>query len=253
MSLGCWLPSTSRDLPGRRMERTAPPPCLVLLPVGFAMPVVSPRPRCALTAPFHPYLSRGGFSILDSRFSIGSTSGDWTVAPFSHLVTRNPKSKIGNPKSKILPRPSAVCFLWHFPDPRGRWVLPTTVSCGARTFLHGGVPGGPVVRPASPMACRRSGRSARSGDPYSIALEVKRIRRIVQACARRGRVCRAAVQPAPATRILSHWRSKESAELCRPARGGAGSAAPFGPICPTGMGDFRNSADTLLRSRTALI
>ncbi|GIW79989.1 MAG: hypothetical protein KatS3mg105_1796 [Gemmatales bacterium] len=29
----------------------------------------------------------------------------------------------------------AVCFLWHFPCPRGRWVLPTTVSCGARTFL----------------------------------------------------------------------------------------------------------------------
>jgi len=28
---------------------------LVLLPVGFAMPFVSPRTRCALTAPFHPY------------------------------------------------------------------------------------------------------------------------------------------------------------------------------------------------------
>jgi len=27
---------------------------LVLLPVGFAMPVESPRPRCALTAPFQP-------------------------------------------------------------------------------------------------------------------------------------------------------------------------------------------------------
>ena len=30
-------------------------PCLVLLPVGFALPVLSPEPRCALTAPFHPY------------------------------------------------------------------------------------------------------------------------------------------------------------------------------------------------------
>ncbi len=28
---------------------------LVLLPVGFAMPFVSPQTRCALTAPFHPY------------------------------------------------------------------------------------------------------------------------------------------------------------------------------------------------------
>ena len=31
---------------------------------------------------------------------------------------------------------SAVCSLWHFPYPCGRWALPTTVSCGARTFLH---------------------------------------------------------------------------------------------------------------------
>ena len=28
--------------------------CLVLLPVGFAMPLMSPPTRCALTAPFHP-------------------------------------------------------------------------------------------------------------------------------------------------------------------------------------------------------
>src|SRR5690606_32568227 len=31
-------------------------PYLVLLPVGFAMPSVLPHPRCALTAPFRPYL-----------------------------------------------------------------------------------------------------------------------------------------------------------------------------------------------------
>jgi hypothetical protein len=30
--------------------------CLVLLPVGFTLPIWSPRLRCALTAPFHPYL-----------------------------------------------------------------------------------------------------------------------------------------------------------------------------------------------------
>ena len=29
----------------------------------------------------------------------------------------------------------AVYFLLHFPDPCGRWELPTIVSCGARTFL----------------------------------------------------------------------------------------------------------------------
>jgi hypothetical protein len=30
-------------------------PYLVLLPVGFTMPAPLPGPRCALTAPFHPY------------------------------------------------------------------------------------------------------------------------------------------------------------------------------------------------------
>ena len=30
---------------------------------------------------------------------------------------------------------AAVCFLLHFPWPRGRWALPITASCGARTFL----------------------------------------------------------------------------------------------------------------------
>jgi hypothetical protein len=33
-------------------------PYSVLLPVWFAMPVPLPDPRCALTAPFHPYLLR---------------------------------------------------------------------------------------------------------------------------------------------------------------------------------------------------
>jgi len=31
-------------------------PYSVLLPVGFTMPAPLPQPRCALTAPFHPYL-----------------------------------------------------------------------------------------------------------------------------------------------------------------------------------------------------
>ena len=32
-------------------------PYLVLLPVGFALPLLLPVARCALTAPFHPYLA----------------------------------------------------------------------------------------------------------------------------------------------------------------------------------------------------
>jgi hypothetical protein len=37
---------------------------LVLLQMGFALPALLPRPRCALTAPFHPYQLPGGlFSV----------------------------------------------------------------------------------------------------------------------------------------------------------------------------------------------
>ncbi len=62
--LGCTLPRTSCDQPGQRSgeheparhERRACCPYLVLLPVGFAVPLPLPDARCALTAPFHPYL-----------------------------------------------------------------------------------------------------------------------------------------------------------------------------------------------------
>ena len=34
-------------------------PYSVLLPVGFTVPALLPAPRCALTAPFHPYRALG--------------------------------------------------------------------------------------------------------------------------------------------------------------------------------------------------
>jgi len=60
--LGRPLPSASRDRPGRRRGNTAAgcPACrpyLVLLPVGFAVPLPLPVARWALTPPFHPYPS----------------------------------------------------------------------------------------------------------------------------------------------------------------------------------------------------
>jgi hypothetical protein len=65
---------------------------LVLLRVGFALPVGLLRLRCALTAPFHPYLVRGGiFSVALSVKSALSGSprpfagtlpyGDRTLLP----------------------------------------------------------------------------------------------------------------------------------------------------------------------------
>ena len=57
------LPAVSSDLPehdaGSHLNG-APFACpyLVLLRMGFAMPVLLPGRRCALTAPFHPYHGR---------------------------------------------------------------------------------------------------------------------------------------------------------------------------------------------------
>ena len=44
----------------------------------------------------------------------------------------------------------AVCFLWHCPAGRPGSALPTTLSCGARTFLTGLAPGA-TARPTHPQ------------------------------------------------------------------------------------------------------
>ena len=41
-----------------RRSRNCPSPYLVLLRVGFTLPLMLPSARCALTAPFQPYLPR---------------------------------------------------------------------------------------------------------------------------------------------------------------------------------------------------
>ena len=51
------LPGSARGstLPLEMLAHLGPLPYLVLLQVGFTMPALLPRTRCALTAPFHPY------------------------------------------------------------------------------------------------------------------------------------------------------------------------------------------------------
>ena len=49
-------------------------PSLVLLSVGFTMPLLLPKARCALTAPFHPYLLPGG--LLSVALSLRLPSPD---------------------------------------------------------------------------------------------------------------------------------------------------------------------------------
>ena len=59
-------------------------------------------------------------------------------------------------------RAGAVCFLWHFPAGHPGSVLPTTLPCGARTFLAGAMA---PARPPGRLARRNSKdrRSWRSG------------------------------------------------------------------------------------------
>jgi len=99
--LGRPLPSASRDRPGRRRGNTAAgcPACrpyLVLLPVGFAVPLPLPVARWALTPPFHPCLT-------------------------------------SSPNGRTCP---AVCSLWHFPWGRPRRPLAGTVSPWSPDFPH---------------------------------------------------------------------------------------------------------------------
>ena len=82
--LGRSLPSASRDRPGRQLEnqlacRERSPqhtrrPYLVLLRVGFTLPISLPRSRGALTAPFHPCPPprRGVGGLFSVALSLGS-------------------------------------------------------------------------------------------------------------------------------------------------------------------------------------
>jgi hypothetical protein len=87
-------------------------------------------------APFRP-CSRWG---LPSRRS--HLRRWWSLTPPFH-----PYRRTGTPV------PAAVCFLWHFPAGHPGSALPTTLPCGARTFL--GDPGKPEpTRPPGQLARR---------------------------------------------------------------------------------------------------
>jgi len=100
--------------PGRRLPAEAKQAdCLVLHAVGFALPRLSPAERCALTAPFHPYL-------YDLRLA----------ACGLHRASR---------ESQAASRHRRFVFCGTGPSASRRqdagWALPTTEPCRVRTFL----------------------------------------------------------------------------------------------------------------------
>ena len=92
-------PCACSDLPGSRAGDTLTLPYLVLLRVGFTLPLPLPATRCALTLSHLPWQATAPFHPCRSW---------WTWA---------------------------VCFLWHFPWACAPQALPGTLPCGARTFL----------------------------------------------------------------------------------------------------------------------
>ena len=119
--------------PARRARRRGRRrPYLVLLPVGFTVPPLSPGARCALTAPFHPY-----------RVGAGATG---------------------------TPGHGRFAFCGTFPGvaPAGRYPAPR--FRGARTFLPpaSGTRGRATVRPSGPtpeVSDARQSRKRGAGCP----------------------------------------------------------------------------------------
>src|SRR5436853_246368 len=65
------------------VQRNGPPllPYLVLLRVGFAMPAKLLPPRCALTAPFHPYRKEPKNSLSGGIFSVALSVRPFRTCP----------------------------------------------------------------------------------------------------------------------------------------------------------------------------
>src|SRR5438094_10049797 len=70
----CAAQATYPEVVTRRADTSSGepevPPYLVLLRVGFALPATLLRQRCALTAPFHPYLPPARKQASGGMFSV---------------------------------------------------------------------------------------------------------------------------------------------------------------------------------------
>ena len=81
--LGRPSPDASSNLPGSFCGPQHVLPYLVLLQPGFALPLPLPTVRCALTAPFHPYLYIGGIFSVALSVGLRLPGVTWRLALWS--------------------------------------------------------------------------------------------------------------------------------------------------------------------------
>ena len=120
--------------PTRTTEPSKPicRPYSVLLPVGFALPVLLPEPRCAFTAPFRPYRAEvrrfvfcGTFPQVRNEFL--SRPG---VTRHRHSVEPGLSSKVSSRGRPTLwqDRPSRRPSVWEAATPAGSHGTPRRSS-----------------------------------------------------------------------------------------------------------------------------
>ena len=96
----------------RKLPRTPGHPYLVLLPVGFTVPLLLPVARCALTAPFHPCLMAE--ATIGGLISVALSLGSPPAAVSRHRVSMEPGlSSAGVASQQIPPPGSGRLACWH--------------------------------------------------------------------------------------------------------------------------------------------
>ena len=111
------MPVTSSNPPeGHRETGGLMPSYLILLRVGFTLPVLSPTLRCALTAPFHPYLRHP--SAASGLFSVALSLRSLSVGVIHHSALWSPDFPLPN---SVSPKFSSDCPLSSPNRPGGHY------------------------------------------------------------------------------------------------------------------------------------
>ena len=242
--LGRPLPNASRDRPGRRRGNTAAgcPACrpyLVLLPVGFAVPLPLPVARWALTPPFHPCLLAGEAGT-GGLFSVALSLGSPPPAVSRHRVSVEPG--LSSPRGCPAAQPSSrlTCGgLTRAPPPAGQAGRPAGRGSRDRPCRRPGPAGSGAGRPST-ISARRHGDRRRIAEALQRRLDIAlerppRRRAATGRCRPRASVAQGKRRPGSILRCgrdigmaddVARLRSPDGARGCRGKARSAPRSAP---------------------------